>query len=299
MHDFPLVTIVVISYNQGKYIKENLDSIKSQTYNNIQLIVADDASSDDSVQIFDEWLLDNDYNAEKNYHKDNKGLATTLNECVEIANGKYIKLIAADDFLNPESIEKCVLRLQKYGQEYGMVFTDTHTIDENSNITSDNTDYDSLVNPDPLIFKKDLLTGNKIAALTALMRLDVLKETGKYNSKFIVEDYYRWLKINEKYLILYIPEKLAYYRLHEQNISFLKKDRISFETLLLQIQFDKEGFVKNIINHKLNHYYINGMKIPNYLVKAYSMYPYKNKRLNLALKYKLPSKLFKLFNNVY
>ena len=61
MSTLPLVTIVVISYNQSKYIKENLDSIKAQTYLNIELIVADDASPDNSVEIFESWLKHNNY----------------------------------------------------------------------------------------------------------------------------------------------------------------------------------------------------------------------------------------------
>ena len=61
----PLVTIVVVSYNHSKYIKENLDSILSQTYPNIQLIVADDASPDNSVEVFEEWLSNNNYPALK------------------------------------------------------------------------------------------------------------------------------------------------------------------------------------------------------------------------------------------
>lgn len=61
----PLVTIVVVSYNHSKYIKENLNSVKHQTYKNIQLIVGDDASQDHSVKIFEQWLKENEYPAEK------------------------------------------------------------------------------------------------------------------------------------------------------------------------------------------------------------------------------------------
>lgn len=65
----PLVTVIVVSYNHSKYIEENLDSIKNQTYKNIQLIVADDASKDNSAETFEQWLSKNNYPAEKIFIK--------------------------------------------------------------------------------------------------------------------------------------------------------------------------------------------------------------------------------------
>ncbi|WP_124639587.1 MULTISPECIES: glycosyltransferase family 2 protein [Amniculibacterium] len=290
----PLVTIVVISYNQGKYIRENLDSIKNQTYPNIELIVGDDASPDNSVEVFENWLKENNYpTTYKNYHTKNTGLATMLNECIEKANGKYIKLIAADDFLHPEAIEKCVEKLESLGENYGMVFTDTFAINDHSNIIAEIADYNSLGSISPLEFRAKLIDGNKIAALTVLMRTDVVKETGKYDSKFIVEDYYRWLKISEKYYIAYIPEKLAFYRQHDTNISKTKAERIATEDFLLRMMFDKEGVYQKYINTKIYKEYIEN-KLSSEIRNAFLNYPYKSKRLYLALKYRIPSFIYKL-----
>lgn len=295
----PLVSIVIVSYNQGKYIKENLDSIKAQTYPNIELIVADDASPDNSVEVFESWLTENNYSAKKNYHQQNTGLATVLNECIEFASGKYIKLIAADDFLHPEAIEKCVTKLEELGEEYGMVFTHTHTVNDNSSIIRDIADYDKLGNINPHIFRKELLKGNQIAALTVLMRTKVLKDTGKYDSQFIVEDYYRWLKIIEKYLITYIPEKLAYYRMHSENISKTKAKKIELETLQLQMIFDKKGIVKDRINWITRKYYFSGEKLPADYINTYNQYPFHTKRLYFAIKSKLPVSFYKFLNKIF
>lgn len=294
----PLVSIVVVSYNQGKYIRENLDSIKSQTYSNIELIVADDASPDNSVEVFDAWLQEHNYPAKKNYHTQNTGLATVLNECIKMATGKYIKLIAADDYLDSQYIEKCVDKLEYLGDEYGMVFTDTYAINDDSEIIADIANYDKLGSVDPEIFRQELIKGNRIAALTVLMRLDVLKETGKYDSKFIVEDYYRWLKINEKYLIAYIPEKLAYYRQHENNISKLKAEKIDQEDLMLRIMFDEVGIAKNGINSKMLSKYLNNIKLDKELVELYKNYPNNIKRLKLAIKYNIPTFLYKFVSKI-
>ena len=297
--EIPLVTVIVVSYNQGKYIKENLDSIKAQTYSNIELIIADDASSDNSVEIFESWLFDNNMFAKKNFHQKNTGLATVLNECIELTNGKYIKLIAADDYLDSESIEKCVLKLEEKGTDFGMVFSDTYAIDDNSEIINDIANYDNLGNVDPFIFREKLLENNRIAALTVLMRRDVLIETGKYDSKFIVEDYYRWLKINDKYLIAYIPNKLAYYRLHDHNISKLKEKKIIEESVILQILFDKKGKNRKRINDYVFNNYKNNISFSNYFLNAYKKYFFKYKRLSLAVTNNIPFFIFKLINRIF
>ncbi|MGE8432277.1 glycosyltransferase family 2 protein [Chryseobacterium joostei] len=295
----PLVTIVVVSYNHSRFIKENLDSIKNQTYKNIQLILGDDASPDHSVEVFEEWLKENNYPAEKNFHTQNTGLPTMLNECVELTKGKYIKMIAADDFLHPESIEKSVSALEHLGNEYGMSFSDTYAINNDSQIIQDIADYDAMGKVDPSIFKEDLLKGNRIAALTVLAKTEVIRETGKYDTQFIIEDYYRWLKISEKYLIAYIPEKLAYYRLHEENISKVKAEKIEKEAALLQMMFDKKGVAKSSINTAVEKFYFSGTELSEEYLTAYRAYPFHLKKLDFAIKKNLPIPLYKILKKIF
>lgn len=169
----PLVSIIVISYNHEKYIRENLNSVKEQTYSNIELIVADDASQDNSVEVFEQWLLENNYKAKKNYHHNNTGIAVILNECIDIATGKYIKIIAADDFLHENTIEKCISKLEELSEEYGMIYTDVYTIDEDSKICQDIMDCNSSYSIDPNEFYNMLVVGNRIMALSVVMRKSV------------------------------------------------------------------------------------------------------------------------------
>ncbi|WBV55545.1 glycosyltransferase [Chryseobacterium daecheongense] len=293
-----LVSIIVSSYNHEKYINECLDSIKSQTYPYIELILADDFSPDDSVSVYENWLKKNNYSAKTNFQKKNTGLSTMLNNCMNLVEGEYIKIIAADDFLHPEAIEKCVAELERLGNGFGMVFTDTYGVDENSNSIPDIADYNSLGNVDKDLFRKQLIKSNRIAALTVLMRKKALVDTGEYKSDFLVEDYFRWLKISALYYIAYIPQKLAYYRIHDNNLSSAKKERIEMETLILQMMFDKNGDIKDKINGITQKHYISGEKLPLRYLKAYKNYPFKVKRLYTAMHYKLPVPLFKLLNKI-
>lgn len=292
----PLVSIVVVSYNHSKYIRENLDSIKAQTYPNIELIVGDDASKDNSVEVFEQWLSENNYPAKKNFHTKNMGLATMLNECTEILSGKYVKFIAADDYLHPESIAKCVEKLEELGDEYGMVFTDTFAVDGNSKRIQDFADYNQLGNIPKEEFREKLLLGNRIAALTVLMRTDILLETGAYDSKFLVEDYYRWLKINDKYFIGYVAEKLAYYRIHGENTSISKSLKLEEEVIQLQMLFDKSGICRDIIGAVLLKRYSQKQEISSETIDLYQNYGWHTKRLVFALKNRIPFNLYKLSN---
>lgn len=297
MKEYPLISVIVVSYNHARYIRENLDSIKAQTYPNIELIVADDASKDNSVEVFEQWLQEFDLPAKKNFHTKNTGLATMLNECTELIRGDYVKFIAADDYLHPESIEKCVSKLEELGKEYGMVFTDTFAIDANSNVTADIANYSVLGNVPKEQFRTELIKSNRIAALTVLMRTDALKNTGLYDSKFLAEDYYRWLKINEKYYIGYVDEKLAYYRIHGGNTSIAKEDKLQEEVLQLQMMFDKKGVCKEIINSKVQNLY-KKQSLTADLQKLYRNYPWHIKRIRMAIDYKIPFWLFSAINKI-
>lgn len=293
----PLVSIVVVSYNHSKYIRENLDSIKAQTYPNIELIVADDASKDNSVEIFESWLAENNYPAKKNFHQQNTGLATTLNECTDMISGKYVKMIAADDYMHPEAIEKCVAKLEELGEEYGMVFTDTYAVDGDSVTIKDFANYSELGNVSAEIFRKELLKGNRIAALTVLMRTVALKSTGRYDNQFLAEDYYRWLKINEKYYIAYVDLKLFYYRIHGENISIAKEERLKREALQLQLMFDKTGYCKEIINSQILFLY-RTKSLENEVKTVYLKYPWRSKRIATSIKNNLPYKVFHIINQL-
>lgn len=294
----PLVSIIIVSYNHGKFLKENLDSIKAQTYPNIQLIVADDASMDNSVQVFEEWLKENNYPATKNFHKKNTGLATTLNECIEHVKGKYVKMIAADDYLHPESIEKCVEELERLGEEYGMVFTDTWTINEKSEITNDITDYNVNINLTKEQFREKLLEGNRVAALTVLMRKSAIDDTGKYPTDVLIEDYYRWLKINEQYWIAYLPDKLSYYRLHSSNISKIRADKILEEEIMMKLLFDKTGAMKTKIeNFIVRKYYQK--KISKKIEELYTVYKYRDRILNFCIIFNLPFLIYRILNKIF
>src|ERR1035441_9874426 len=98
----PLVSTIVLSYNQSRFVLETLESVKAQTYKATQLIIVDDCSLDDSVATIDHWLQESGIHCEFIRHKKNQGICKSLNEALAVANGKYISMVASDDVRSEE-----------------------------------------------------------------------------------------------------------------------------------------------------------------------------------------------------
>src|SRR5450759_2313112 len=101
-HDQPLVSIIVVTYNSSKYVLETLESAKAQTYQNIELVVSDDCSTDDTVEICRKWIEENNDRFVRTTlvtSPENKGIPANCNRGIKASKGEWIKLIAGDDLL--------------------------------------------------------------------------------------------------------------------------------------------------------------------------------------------------------
>lgn len=132
----PLVSICIPNYNYGHYLEECLNSIVNQTYDNIEVIFRDNNSTDQSLDIANEF--------EKKYrdrlyiniarHKRNIGSDLNSNSCIAATEGKYFMILGSDDALEPDFISKCVQELEQ-DDEISMMMTHRNEIDENGKIT--------------------------------------------------------------------------------------------------------------------------------------------------------------------
>ena len=108
--DSPLVSVAVITYNSSLYVKETLDSILAQTYCNIELVISDDHSSDDTVVICHRWITEHEARFSKAFVVEsgtNTGIAMNCQRAVEQCSGEWLKLIAGDDVMLPGCISDC------------------------------------------------------------------------------------------------------------------------------------------------------------------------------------------------
>lgn len=131
---YPLVTLVLVSYNQERYISEAVKSALSQTYENLEIILSDDCSGDKTFEKI-EWLVKNYVGPHKiitNRNPINVGLAKHFSDIIAMASGDIIVVAAGDDISLPDRVAKTVKILNDYPEASLVSFSDI-TIDENGN----------------------------------------------------------------------------------------------------------------------------------------------------------------------
>ncbi len=113
--DYPLVSIVIPIYNVEKYLRECVDSILSQDYNNTEIILVDDGSPDNCGRICDDYA--NSFSNVISLHKENGGLSDARNYGMKYAKGKYICFVDSDDYVSPQYISHLFDALRKTGAD--------------------------------------------------------------------------------------------------------------------------------------------------------------------------------------
>lgn len=271
-NNLPLVSVVVPCYNHEKYVKETIESIINQTYKNIELIVIDDGSKDNSVEAIKEMIPA----CEKRFprfefrHRENKGLSATLNEMVDWTEGKYFTGCASDDILLPSKISLLVEKLENLDDSYSVAFGDAIFIDDNSNevfIYRKTGEYTTEENGskfflDYYTFERDfdykdeksfgsyktLLAGNYLPAMSYVIKLDKIREVGAWTSGNTIEDWEMWLKLSKDYKFAYIYEPVAFYRWHDSN---------TCKTMKFELVRDSIQLFENEREYALNRGYEN------------------------------------------
>lgn len=231
----PLVTISVVSFNSAEYVIETLESIKNQTYSNIELIISDDGSQDNTVQLEKEWLRLNKIrfvNSKLITVQSNTGVTANSNRALEASNGIWWKIIAADDILLPDCIEKFVNYVNKQ-KEVQFVFGKQISFSGDF-LTAD-------LNKEDLPFRA-LFFNNKISAkqqyniITKLAQVgcapasfaktSVLRKVGGFNPRFPMnEDTPLYILLTKKGVKLYyLDEFVVYRRRHSMSIMHQKDE---------------------------------------------------------------------------
>lgn len=210
----PLVSIVLPAFNCEKFIRFTIDSLLNQTYTNFELLIINDGSTDSTVQIIKSF---SDTRIQLINNSKNKGLIYTLNKGLELAKGKYIARIDADDICLPTRLEKQVNWLEKNSNTV-IVATKIEFIDEQG-MAIGTWDLDQQKTTAYQI-KNAMLWQCCIAHPTVMMRSDVIKKYRYANNQKHSEDFGLWLQVlSDHFTIEKIPEALVQYRVHSSSVT--------------------------------------------------------------------------------
>ena len=214
MKKAPLVSIYITNYNYGSYIKEAIESVLNQSFKDIELIIIDDGSTDNSREIIESYAHLNNIRI---IFQKNKGLNVTNNIAMRLAHGKYLVRLDADDYFSEDAIEKMCQKLESDSQ-LGLVFPDYYLID---------TLGDVIAKEQRHAFDKDVsLLDQPAHGACTMIRRSFLEKLGGYNESFSCQDGYDlWIRFTAKYKVANINEPLFYYRQHNSNLT-KNEDRI-------------------------------------------------------------------------
>ena len=261
----PLVSIVVPSYNHASFIEKCIECIINQDYDNYELIVIDDGSTDNSDEMLSR--LHKKYGFYLEFNK-NQGLAKTLNRGFkEIAKGKYFAICASDDYWLPNKLTLQVEFLET-NPDYAMVFGKAIVIDENDNTMEERTESTNRLLEGGNIFKQ-LLFLEFHPPVNYLYRAKVIQKMGFFRENIWAEDFDMNLRIANQYAIGYINEYLFYYRVNNS----IPSKNLNFKTIYSH---------KNSIDQfKDSEYYNQAIKLWHFRCFTWYAPFYKGKKLAL------------------
>ena len=206
-----LVSIIMPSWNTGRFIAESICSVLAQTYQNWELIIVDDCSTDNTDEVVEPFLSDSRIKYLHNEH--NSGAALTRNYAMREAHGEWIAFLDSDDLWMPEKLEKQIAFMKKSG--YVLSYTEYEKIDE------ENNPLNIYVSGPEVVNKRRMYNYDYIGQLTMMYSakhfgLIQIKDIKKNNDYAIRLQLYKKDPSTEAHLL---KENLAKYRVRKKSIS--------------------------------------------------------------------------------
>lgn len=280
-------------YNHEYFLIESIESVINQNYKNIQIIIVDDASTDNSVKVIEKWLLQH---PDVTFIKNDKNLGNTssFNKALKLVKGDFVIDLATDDVLLPHSIEN-QLEVFKIDCHTALVFGNAEIINEEGHFLS----YYFDINCDGKVENKNLHQtnylnllkgGNCMCSVSAMMKTKILNNLGGFDEQLFYEDLDIWLRISKYYPIKFIDQPLVKKRSvkYSQSSFFYKKNdyakKINKSTFLIL----KKAFK---MNTNINEHRALLKRVHHEIVHNFNLKNYTLVFKNFILKIKIHSKI--------
>ena len=229
----PLVSIIIPTYNQASLLREAVESVLAQTYENWEAIIVNNYSEDQTAEVVEGF---GDPRLTLVNFANQGVVAASRNKGIELARGDYIAFLDSDDWWEPAKLARAVERLEE-GRDlvcHGVMFAWDDGRKRYVGCSSDH-----LARFDNLLYR-----GNRILTSATVVRKSLLDQVGGFNEDkelITVEDYDLWLRIAQRTdRIGFLPEQLGTYRIHSTNLSKSGLRQFQAENLLLSIYFSRE-----------------------------------------------------------
>jgi len=251
----PLVSVVIPCYNHEKYICDCIQSVIEQDYQNVELIIIDDGSKDDSITRIKSMVsaCEKHFGRFEFRSRENKGVAISLNEGLSWAEGEYFTVIASDDLMAKHKISSLVSELENISENYAVAFGDANFIDDNgeplflkirvnnrgkvqtNSFLEVQTAKRSFNYNESTAFGsyETLISGNYLPAMSFVVKTDCLKSVDGWMRGNKVEDWELWLKLAKKYKFSFVNKNVAFYRLHDSNSIYTNTVQLTLDTIKL------------------------------------------------------------------
>lgn len=220
MNKQPAITVFMPVYNAEKYLKEAIDSILNQTFENFELLIIDDGSTDESVKIIETYT---DQRIRLIHNDGNKGLPYTRNRGLNLARGKYLAIMDADDVSVKNRLE-IEYNIMEKRSNLAVISSGKELLSNAGKSTYGWKEklYSWIFYRKSSQIQMDLIFHNVLVNSCSMIRMDFLKNNKiLYNEKcFVMQDYEIWTQISAKQGQFQIVRKaLVQYRSHQDNIS--------------------------------------------------------------------------------
>lgn len=285
-----MVSIVLPCYNGAKMIGEAIESIIAQTYTDWELIIVNDCSTDNTLEVAKSYAA-KDKRIRVFSNEKNSKLPATLNHGFREARGEYWTWTSDDNLLLPTMLEELCKFLDE-NPEVGFVISDLANIDIDGNILSYDLFPDNIAEQLPL---------RNCVGASFMYRSSVAQKAGEYREDlFLVEDYEYWIRLLSYTKFAHIPKVLYQYRIHSQSLTSTRQKEIAENLLNLRLLY-LDIMEKRLANdtQTLSLYYygildgVRGVERVKYYIRFAKKLPFK-----IGIRYiciHIPHKLYKTY----
>jgi glycosyltransferase involved in cell wall biosynthesis len=207
MSQLPKISVIIPTYNHGRYVGKAINSVLNQTYKDFEIIVVDDGSTDNTRHLIDTYENQIEY-----IYQENQGLASARNTGIQASQAKYVAFLDADDWFAKENLEIKVAYMEDH-PDAAWVYSDWQYLDDKGNYLEKGSTIFKYAHKKLTghLFEELVYNRNFISPCTVALKKKILEEVGYFDPSVICqEDLDLWLRISLRYPAHYIDKVLVY-----------------------------------------------------------------------------------------